>query len=356
MAGRLFRWPGAMRQSAISQARSYASKSAIPTFSPTSSSELNDALDRFRRDLFIPAGLPKRQRTSMYKEKYAQRLRDEPITINISETEEYTLQPKKHIDSPKKSDAIEVIKMMQATEDYKNFIPFVSGLRGAQYSVTDDHWEQIIRKAGGAHKLHLIIECARQSEITGLRLRNLELVKTIFFTLHLSAQKAEFKGPEVGKALNMAKQAVDIMDADLPDHSYSAPSMNPKSQPVVIAALLELSAARAINDFAGKDNDKEVLGYTQKLLASAPKGHYQKGPSDDGRKNLNNWIREASTVYNGLRMCQSIHGIAADKVLNREVSSRLDEVKKSLKTVVEDSTHKDKDSEHWKHARELLQG
>lgn len=292
----------------------------------------------------------------MYKEKHAQRLRDEPITINISENEEYTLQPKKHIDSPKKSDAIEVIKMMQATEDYKNFIPFVSGLRGARYSVTDNHWEQIIRKAGGARKLHLIIECARQSEITGLRLRNLELVKTLFFTLHLSAQKAEFKGPEIAKALNMAKQAVDIMDADLPDHSYSSPSLNPKSQPVVIAALLELSAARAINDFAGKDKEKEVLGYAQKLLVAAPKGHYQKGPSDDARKNVNNWIREASTVYNGLQMSLSIHGLAADKALYREVSSRLDEVKKSLKKVVEDSTHKDKDSEHWKHARELLQG
>ncbi|KAJ5664841.1 uncharacterized protein N7477_007289 [Penicillium maclennaniae] len=346
MAGRLFRWPGAMRQSVISQARGYASKSAIPTFSPTSSSELNEALDRFRQDLFIPAGLPKRQRTSMYKEKHAQRLRDEPITINISENEEYTLQPKKHIDSPKKSDAIEVIKMMQAIEDYKNFIPLCQwAARGP-----------VIRKAGGARKLHLIIECARQSEITGLRLRNLELVKTLFFTLRFAAHKAGFKGPETGKALNMAKQAVDIMDADLPDHSYSDPSLNPKSQPLVIAALLELSAARAINDFAGKDKDKEVLGYAQKLLVAAPKGHYQKGPSDDGRQSVNNWIREASTVYNGLKMCLSIHGLAADKVLYREVSSRLDEVKKSLKKVVEDPTHKDKDSEHWKHARELLQG
>lgn len=292
----------------------------------------------------------------MYKEKHAQRLRDEPITISISETEEYTLQPKKYLDAPKKSEAIEVIKMMQAAEDYKNFIPFVSGLRGAQYSVTDDRWEQIIRKAGDAGKLHLIIECARQSEITGLRLRNLELVETLFYTLHLSAHKADFKGPEVGKTLNMAKQAVDIMDADLPDHSYSDPSLNPKSQPVVIATLLELSAARAVNDFAGKDQNKEVLSYAQKLLACAPKGHYQKGPSNNGRKNVNNWIREASTVYNGLRMSLSIHGLAADKALHREVSSRLDEVKKSLKKVVEDPTHKDTDSVHWKEARELLQG
>jgi hypothetical protein len=379
MAGRLFRWQGAMRQSVISQTRGYASKSgknwfriryiavfilfifahgsllAIPTFSSTSSDELNQALDRFRQDLFIPFGLPRKQRMSIFKEKHAQRLRDEPVTVTINESEEYTLQPKKWTETPKKEEAIRVIKMMQADEDYKNFIPFVSALWGSQYVLGENRWQQIIRKAREAGALPLIIECARQSKSTGLLLRDLELVQCLFYELHVAAQKVEFKGSGTVKALNMAKQAVDIMDADLPDHSYSDSSKNPKSQPLVIATLLELSAARAINDFAGKDQAKEVIGYVRKLLACAPKGHYQNPPSGKTlRKDVNNWVREASTVYSGLRQCLPIHGVTSDKALYREVLSRLEEVKKSLKKLLEDPKNKDKDASHWNYTRDLL--
>jgi len=331
--------------------------SAIPTFSPSSSSELNEALDRFRQDLFIPFGLPKRQRMSMFKQKHAQRLRDEPISISISETEEYTLQPKKYTDTPTKKEAIRVIKMMQAAKDYKNFIPFVSGLWGSQYVLEEAHWQQIMRKAREAGKLPLIIECARKSESTGLRLRNLDVVRCLFFELHLAAQKAEFKGPEVTKALGMAKHAVDIMDADLPDHSYSDSSKNPKSQPLVVATLLELGAARAINDFAGKDEGKEVLGYVRKLLAVVPKGRYQNAPAGTTpRMEVHRWLHEAVTVYNGLRLSRTVHGLATDKALHRDMSSLLGEVEKSLKELLEDPKRVDKDNTYWKYARELLQG
>lgn len=293
----------------------------------------------------------------MFREKHAQRLRDEPITINISETEEYTLQPKKYIETPTKKEAIQVIKMMQDTEDYKNFIPFVSALWGSQYVLKGDRWQQIMRKAREAGKLHLIVECARQSGSTGLRLRDLDVVRSLFFELHLAAQKADFKGPEIAKTLNMAKQAVDIMDADLPDHSYSDSSKNPKSQPIVVATLLELSAARAINDFAGKDQAKEVMGYVQKLLAVAPKGKYQNAPTEKTpRMEVNHWLHEAITVYNGLRLSLTIHGLAADRALHRDVSSRLDELKKSLKKLLEDPAHQDKDTSYWNLARDLLQG
>ncbi|KAJ5673150.1 hypothetical protein N7507_002277 [Penicillium longicatenatum] len=339
--GRLFRLQGTSRQSVtFSQTRSFASKPVIPTFTPTASTELNQALEHWRQDLFIPFGLPKRQRTSMFKEKHARRLEEEPITVKISETEEYTLRPLSPSSMPKSKEAINVFRLMEAANDYKNLVPFMTGLWSAQMAISPARWQYLIRKTGSAGKLSLILECARRENQTGLSLQNNYHAERLFFELHCMAHKADYKGDQVKKALKMAMAAVDIMDSYAP-----SPATNPKYQPYVIATLLELSAARALDQAAGKDQNNEVLNYARKLIASWPLGEFKAIPKDEFDVELvNQRLMGSIAACKGLQLSLSIHGLAVDKALHSAVTARLAEVKKAitaqLKAIPEESASK----------------
>ncbi|KAJ5196895.1 hypothetical protein N7449_007374 [Penicillium cf. viridicatum] len=305
---RLFRQStSSVRQSILRpmQARSYGSNSAIPTFTSTSSPELDEALERFRNELFIPLALPKRQRKSVFREKYAKQLENEPITVKIGETEEFTLTPKKHHDLPSKKDALEVLKLMVATKNFSNLFPYLSGLRMSNYAINPDRWEFIIRKTSDAGKLSTIIECARQSQRTGLTLSNRNIARRLFFELHKTAAKADFNGIQTVKALKLAREAASLMDAD--EHSVQNLEDDPKHQPFVIGTLLELSAACA------KIKEAEtalVRGYAQKLDAAWTRGNF-KDDAATGFENIER-VEENLALYNGMLLALGLPKASQD--------------------------------------------
>ncbi|CAI7626630.1 unnamed protein product [Penicillium glandicola] len=329
---RLFRQSttSSVRQSILRpvQVRSYGSNSAIPTFTSTSSPELNEALERFRNELFIPLGLPKRQRKSVFREKYAKQLENEPITVKISETEEFTLTPKQHHDLPSKKQALEVLKLMVETKNFSNLFPYLSGLRMSNYAITSDRWEFIIRKTSEAGKLSTVIECARQCNRTGLSLRNRNIARRLFFELHKTAAKADFQGIPTIKALKLAREAASLMDAK--EHSVSNIQEDPKHQPFVIGTLLELSAACAKIDEA---ETPLVRGYAQKLDASWSRGNFK----DDAANRIENMSRveENLALYNGMRLSLEFPKLSEDtksfkarcKTLKPVLVSQLKQVK-----------------------------
>ena len=268
---------------------------AIPTFTSTSSPELDEALERFRNELFIPLALPKRQRKSVFREKYAAQLQNEPITVKISETEEFTLTPKTRHDLPSKKEALEVLKMMVAAKNFSNLFPYLSALRMSNYAINSDRWEYIIRKTSDAGKLSTIIECARQSHRTGLSLGNKNIARRLFFELHRTAAKADFKGIPTVKALKLATEAASLMDA--PEHSVKDIQDDPKHQPFVIGTLLELSAACA----QFKEADIALVrGYAQKLDAAWSRGNF-KNDAATGFEIIER-LEENLAIYNGMRL------------------------------------------------------
>lgn len=329
---------------------------AIPTFSPTSSPELDQALGRFRQEIFIPSTLSKRQRLSMLKEKDAKRLEQEQITVDVGESEQYTLRPRKLTDLPTKNEAGEVLRMMAAAKEYTNLIPFMRGLWMSNYRVSPGRWEYLMRHTRPAGKLYLILECAKQAERTGLRFRDVLLMQRFFFELHLMAQESKFQGPEFTKAFNLAKQALDIMDAHLSGDGSKPREQDPRTQPGVIATLLELSAARAVNDFDRNDDTKEVLGYAQKLVACSPGGHFQAtAPTPKTSRQLaEKWVQEAATVLSALRTSLSVRSLKEDKGTQKAVRSRLDEVEQALRKVLKDPSLESRETSSWALARKML--
>lgn len=328
---------------------------AVPTFHPSSSPDLNEALTRFRELVFMPSVLSTKQRLSMFKEKSASRLEIDPIVVNISESEEFTLRPMKQSNLPSKRDAGEVLKMMVATKEYKNLVPFTSGLWKANYRLSPDRWEYLIRHTRAAGKLKYIVQCAKQGEHTGLQLRNVLLVQRLFFELHCMAQESKFDKQQVKQALNMAKEILDIMDAELPDDG--SVEQNAKKQPGVIGTMLELSSAHAIEE-PGDENLKEVLLFARRLMAALLE---KKGPFGESaptaktnRQLADRWVQEAVTVYGGLKRCLLVEGFATDKELHELVKLRRDEVKASLQEVLQNRSLRSLETGTWTHAREML--
>jgi hypothetical protein len=307
---------------------------AIPTFSQTSSPELDQLLYRFRQDRFIPSGLPNQHRRNMFKEKHRKRLEEEPVTVAVSEVEDFTLRPMTIQELPTKKDAYEVLRLIAANNEWKALVPFLTGLHMSNFRLCNNRLAQLVRKASDAGKLSIIMECIRQGHRTGFHLRDLTVVQRLFYDIHVLAQSADFKGPAVTKALNMAKQAVDLMDQDTATHTSLAKAENPKHQPFVIGTLLELSAARAINEFGGKDQANEVLGYVRKLIASWPIFQEQ-GKLAVEVASASERAQQIIAVYNGLRLSLSIHGLALDKELHDSVTACLAEAKNELESIVD---------------------
>ncbi|KAJ5958732.1 uncharacterized protein N7479_005882 [Penicillium vulpinum] len=295
---RLFRQSttSSVRQSILRpmQARSYGSNSVIPTFTQTSSPELNESLERFRNEVFIPLGLPKRQQKSVFRQKYAKQLENEPIVVKISETEEFTLTPKKHHELPSKKEAFQVFKIMFETKNFSNLFPYVSGLHMSNYRMNSNRWELLIRKTSEAGKLSTIIECAKQSSRTGLSLGNRNIARRLFFELHRTAMKADFKGPATVKALKLAREAASLMDSH--QHSIRDIANDPKYQPFVIGTLLELSAACA--EFKEAEWSL-VRGYAQKLDAAWSRGNFKDDAPTSRFGNIER-VEENLALYNGM--------------------------------------------------------
>ncbi|KAH1491891.1 hypothetical protein LV164_003497 [Aspergillus fumigatus] len=328
--GRLFRCQNSsyLRQSigSITQYRTY-SHNAIPTFPPTSSPELDQALKRFREELFIPFGLNTEQRRLMFRRKYAEKLEQQPVTINIGDNDEpYQLRPMDPMARPPKKEFKDVVLLMKTRKDWQNLAPFLGGLQMSKRPLSLANWEWTVRKAGEADAVGAILECAKQSERTGLRLDNIGIVQRIFFELHKKAQKGQFKDPAVSKALGMAKQFAALMEA--PEHSRKNVQNikeDPKRQPFVIGTLLELSAARAVNELGGKDESGDVYAYAQRLMANWEAGNFS--------RDVTNWftvdrmLQENVPIYNGITLALQVEGVASDKTVSGPLKRRLNNLR-----------------------------
>ncbi|PTU17771.1 hypothetical protein P175DRAFT_0486426 [Aspergillus ochraceoroseus IBT 24754] len=324
--GRLFRCQNSntLRQSisTITQKRSY-SKNAIPSFPPTSSAELDQALNRFREELFIPYGLSRQQQKLVFRQKYAERLEQEPVTVTIGENDEpFLLRPMDPLTRPSKKEIVDVVSLMKTAKDWQNLIPFIAGLRMSNRLITSARWEWLVRKAGESDALGIILESVKQTERTGLRLNNIDLVQRIFFELHRKAQRGEFKGPDVSKALSLAKQFVTLMEA--PEHVERSIEQDPKRRPVVVGTLLELSAARALSELDGLDEAGEVRAYAQRLLASWELGNFDKEVKD--WVHVDRMLQENVPIYNGMKLALQVKGIQGDRPVHSGLKTRVSQL------------------------------
>ncbi|KAL3445234.1 hypothetical protein BJX65DRAFT_282033 [Aspergillus insuetus] len=286
------------------------STAAVPTWNPTSSSELDTSLSRFRNLLFIPHALSIEQRRLIYKPQNAQKLKENPITVYVGPDEEpYELRSIDKHSLPSKQDAMKVIDLMKETGNWSNFVPFLIGLRESGFVFKAHHLESIIAEAGSTNGLGYFSEAVKQSAKTGVTIGHVDVAQRLFFELHVQAQKNEFQGPKFEKTYRLASQFARLLEA--PEIATQESKADPKRKPSIIGVLLELSAANAVNN--GKvDANGEVRAYARRFLASWKTGSNKAPEKWDS---VDRQLREIVPIYNGMKLALEVSEVANDRTI-----------------------------------------
>lgn len=269
-----------------------------------------------REDFFIPYGILKEgQRRMMTRKKYADLLEEEPVSVPIGGegTETYLLRPLDNTSQPKSRDLLGIITMMKAPADWKNLVPLMFAMKESKRGLAQDRWEWVIRRAAEADALHFIMECAKQHSRTGLRLSSQGIVQKVFFALHQKARAAEFQGPSFDKACRMAIEAVELMETRT--HRPCNGSFDAKQEPFVVGLLLELSAARALEQFGGTDKDGSVRNNAVKLIGTWNRGHFSPKPSSSWSDH-DRHLQEIVPIWYGIKLALDIGEISKEKNLS----------------------------------------
>lgn len=273
----------------------------------------------------------------MFRKKYAGRLEEEPVTVTIGENDEkFLLRSMDLLTRPKKKEIANVVSLMKTKSDWNNLVPFLAGLRMSNRILDSGRWQWLVRKAGEANALGIILQCAKQSERTGLRLNDVAVVQRLFFEIHRMAQKAEFKDPTVSKALSLARQFIELMET--PEHVEHDVLRDPKRKPFVVGVLLELSAARALNEYESKDKTGDVVAYAQRLISTWELGNFKRQTKD--WYEAENMLQENIPIYNALNLTMQVHGVEADKSLRDPLKTYLQQVSRQIGALTQKAPEK----------------
>lgn len=277
-------------------------------------------LNRFREEIFIPFGLGQKQQRLIFRPKYNHRLDEEPVTVTVGD-EKILLRAMNRQTLPRTEEIVLMVNKMKTTQDWQQIIPLLIGLRMSRRYLEDGRWEWLVRMAGNANAIGIMLECARQAERTGFRLERHGIVQKLIFAIHSKARAANFRGPETTKALRLAEQAVSMME--WPEHINTNLTEDPKRKPFVIGALLELSAARACDEFQGKDVDGKVQSYAERLLATWPLGSFK----DSSEWHVtDHMLQENLPIWNGIKIALELGDISQNKSLSQSLRTRANDL------------------------------
>lgn len=200
-------------------------------------------------------------------------LEDDPVTVEIA-GEEFRL---KHIDRTKDQPStikglLEIIANMKDKKDWNNLPVLLEGLKIAGRKVKPQYLEKLVRKAGQAGRQDAIFECARQVAKTGFVLKDLELVRQVFFWIqHKTMPDGRYVRSQT-RALRIAEQTALLMEEERHSGGVVRGNTDPRVRPEVIGVLLQLAVRTCRLTLNGEDKDGKVEIYAQRLLGSLARG------------------------------------------------------------------------------------
>ena len=203
-------------------------------------------------------------------------LNDPGIFYTTSDGEDIRLMPLHHHDRPRKEQSLhKILDLMKEPQDWANLPPLLEGLKSSKQEPEKlGWWRKMVRKTGEAGRINLIIHCAEMGDKTGVRFSMPAVLQEVIVAIHKDAAAAEWKGEGLDKQLALARRVVKLIEAVAPGRKFKSGEVDYRRSPEVAGLLLELHAAKAINDFGGKDEEEVVLGFAKKLDALWSFGDY----------------------------------------------------------------------------------
>lgn len=245
----------------------------LPTFTPTSSPQLDELLTTFRTDIFLPACLPKAQQDIIFRKKlHHLLLTDEPATASIGK-EVVQLRPLHRSDEPRTiSSLAKILDLLpQAGEGaWENLPAFLAGLKISKRKLKGYQMEKIVRRACKQRKEGLIMQCMKQVERTGLSLWDAGAAREMMLASVRRANEARWAKNGVAGALKFAEAVWSLMQEPL----HALPKkrdglVDPMSRPEIVGILLQLHSANALHQLPDPPSSKymsAVRSYATILL------------------------------------------------------------------------------------------
>ncbi|KAI9740416.1 MAG: hypothetical protein M1834_004996 [Cirrosporium novae-zelandiae] len=276
---------------------------AVPTFTPTSSVELDSILSSYRSKVFLPAHLNTAHRDLIYKTKNSSAITTEPMIITVAH-EDFQLEPLNKLNEPSSRKALKkILPLMKDPMDWRNLSSLLAGLKTASRYPKKGQLVQMARKANEAGMQNIILNCARQVTKTGFRLKDRELVWEVIFGAHLKGQQSGWDEEGTKKALTEAEQVLYLLEEEKHCGGSVFSDRDPRIQPEIVGLALELAAARATKHANGEDADDKVENYAAKLMTLWRNPLLQLSKDKYiANRNLTMW----APVWNGMRMSINI--------------------------------------------------
>lgn len=241
----------------------------VPTFSETSSPELNDVLASMRNKHFIPAALHKADRRLIFGTKSRQTLADNPQTVKIGgeDVQLQWMERRKEIPNRRKL-LHKAFDLMAAGEgkEWQNLPALLTGLKGAGAPAGEKTLGRIVRKAIQAGRTGVVVQCLQQGVSTGMTLDKEEVLENVTWGLHATAQRDGWSEAAVLKALKAANQVGMLLETEEHGGGRVLHENDARRRPEVIGVFLELAAVHAFRFQDGKDVDGKAKTYAERLL------------------------------------------------------------------------------------------
>ncbi|KAK4542289.1 hypothetical protein LTR36_006942 [Oleoguttula mirabilis] len=299
-------------QRAFSQTTTRRKHHGIPTFTETSTPELNDVLASMRSKHFTPAYLHASERRLIFGTKNRQTLADNPQTVTVGDEDIELQWLDRRNDIPNRTTLFHrAIDLMAAGTDSKawsNLPSLLAGLKGAGAKVEEKMMGKVVRKAVGAGRIAIVVQCLQQGGHTGMTLQSEQILEHVIWGLHMTAQRdGEWSEEAVLKALKAANQLGLLLETEEHGGGRYLREHDPRRRAEVLGVFLELAAVHAYKFQGGKDVDGKVKIYAERLLgcidgAAQPLSHapVPTGPQYE--------MLHGIPIWHGLHLAEKILG------------------------------------------------
>jgi hypothetical protein len=314
---------------------------AIPSFTPTSSPELDELLLTYRKKVFTPHALQKYHRDLIYKPSRHQILLNDPgVTVTLSNDEEVKLMPMDPHDKPNKRKSLILLANLLETSsdsrDWHNLPPFLEGMVMAKEKLPGGWLQKMVRKANERGRSGVIITCAEMVKKTGVTFADPHVTEEMMLGCHLRAAQANWVGDDTEKAMKQAERVALMMEAK--EHcggTLKEGQEDMRKSTMVIGVLLELAAARALHANAGKDVDGKVVRYAQNARVLCKQTSFQPGKDHVEAATM---LERSLPLWAGLKMAQKVDEVQQGTLASdlREQAGRLERVINEAKLQVEE--------------------
>lgn len=184
------------------------------------------------------------------------------------------------------------------------FVGLMEGFKDAGRRWKGWQMEKLVRSASEAGMVGLVVDAATVGDRTGMRLRDVRVVREVLWgcrTLMDKAQEAGEKG-NTGRALKMAERVAQLCEEKQHAGDLRKGERDPRVQPDLMGVLLELATS------SGKVEKDKVKTYAARLSTNLERT-LGEGKDDVERQLDENGRKAAAADYELLRWVPALNGL-----------------------------------------------